>query len=529
QSSFEGNGDRTLRDATIPGGWARGDLRTVGGGAIDIRSSEKLQIEDSIFVRNFAPTGGAIRANHTDVEISGTSFEMNYAHLGGTLAVDGPLLQNFNRFVNEVSMFDTYFRANGAGYQGGAIHSLVPVQVIGSLFANNGVYADPNPDYMTLDSGGGAIFAFKVEVHSSAFIENVVIDDPSASYPHIFDAENPASMAFYSGGAIMLDTFFEPLFDPDYRTSTITESNFEGNVILLQGEEPAEGRIIARGGAVAGSLEDSLPAPLEVSQTTFSENVIVAFDRSFGSGGALALSAGTLQEVGFTENEAENGAGLACANCGTVSVFDSAFVDNQAAGEGAAIHVDWYDFFPQRNPKDVERPLTVENVTFSENVGTFGVIAQSITSRRAGELDLAPMVEFSTFYRNTSSDSGLLHVDEEVNEDAGIIRANIFEGNLEECGVRALSRGYNITDAKAFCFEPARTDQTDTVADLEVLADNGGFTPTHAIGEDSPAARSVDVAICPDFDQRGFLRPGVNCDAGSYESLVLYGGALPRF
>jgi hypothetical protein len=58
---------------------------------------------------------------------------------------------------------------------------------------------------------------------------------------------------------------------------------------------------------------------------------------------------------------------------------------------------------------------------------------------------------------------------------------------------------------------------TPTVADpvLLPLADNGGPTPTHALGPGSPAIDGGDNATCAPTDQRQFPRPaGATCDVG---------------
>jgi len=53
---------------------------------------------------------------------------------------------------------------------------------------------------------------------------------------------------------------------------------------------------------------------------------------------------------------------------------------------------------------------------------------------------------------------------------------------------------------------------------LGPLADNGGFTMTHALRAGSSAIDAGDPDFCPDTDQRGVKRPlGSGCDIGAYE------------
>ena len=63
---------------------------------------------------------------------------------------------------------------------------------------------------------------------------------------------------------------------------------------------------------------------------------------------------------------------------------------------------------------------------------------------------------------------------------------------------------------------PIGNDQIVADAGVDVLADNGGPTLTHALLAGSPAIDAANTAVCPTTDQRGITRDAA-CDAGAYE------------
>jgi hypothetical protein len=69
------------------------------------------------------------------------------------------------------------------------------------------------------------------------------------------------------------------------------------------------------------------------------------------------------------------------------------------------------------------------------------------------------------------------------------------------------------------------TDQVNVSAldlGLDVLADNGGPTQTHALLPSSFAIDTAQFLPCPETDQRGVERPqGAACDIGAYESELI--------
>lgn len=83
--------------------------------------------------------------------------------------------------------------------------------------------------------------------------------------------------------------------------------------------------------------------------------------------------------------------------------------------------------------------------------------------------------------------------------------------------VSLVSGGHNVFATGSGC-NPVASDQEVADPGLELLADNGGPTLTHALLDGSPAIDAGDGAFCPATDQRGVARPqGPECDVGAYE------------
>jgi Tol biopolymer transport system component/uncharacterized protein YjbI with pentapeptide repeats len=96
------------------------------------------------------------------------------------------------------------------------------------------------------------------------------------------------------------------------------------------------------------------------------------------------------------------------------------------------------------------------------------------------------------------------------------IIANNGGGGCSNPQGNVLSLGHNLDSDSTCDF----SDQTDLHADplLGPLQDNGGPTPTMALGSASPAVDAADGGLCPAVDQRGITRPqGSGCDIGAYE------------
>jgi CSLREA domain-containing protein len=153
------------------------------------------------------------------------------------------------------------------------------------------------------------------------------------------------------------------------------------------------------------------------------------------------------------------------------------------------------------------------------NGGTL-VITNSTLSGNGGGIENfggSVRVAFVTVTNNTGSgiyNSGAFNIKN------SIVANNTVAGRPVDCGGALNAFGVNFaTDTTCAGFRQVTSAQLN----LQPLADNGGPTPTHALG---PGSVAIDaVSDCTDLnntpvrtDQRGVARPqGVRCDAGAFE------------
>ena len=256
----------------------------------------------------------------------------------------------------------------------------------------------------------------------------------------------------------------------------------------------------------------------------------------------------------FRSNSAEHFGGAIFIQYGSLTVQDSAFIDNVAASVGGAISIEregphtleGNTFVNNRalsggaiRFESVEDPVIVRRNLFSGNHASlnggaiFELLAYSTSSF---------MIENNTFYANQADDNGGAI----SFSDTATLRNNTFSENsaLDQGG--SLSLGYaghgylynNIlanSPSGGECYlgpnawiignnnliEAGSANCATTLTGdplLEALAENGGTNMTMALLPGSPAIDAGDDANCPATDQRDVARPqGVHCDIGAYE------------
>lgn len=316
-------------------------------------------------------------------------------------------------------------------------------------------------------NAGGGMFNF---FQSSPILNNVVFSGNIADDP--FD--DPYSEDGKGGG----------MYNQQFSSPVLTNVTFDNNSSEWFG----------------GGMVNDFDSSPTLTEVTFSNNSAI----QMGGGMVNFDSTPTLTNVIFIGNFINNdwGAGGGMANSGSNAILmNVTFSNNIALDQGGGM----FNF-------DSSPSLT--NVTFSGNSAT------SYEGEGGGMFNYGignPTLTNVTFTGNSATIVG-----------GGIsswsttpmITNSILWGNTPD----QISGSATITysDVQGGW---AGTGNLDLDPLLGPLADNGGFTFTHALYPSSPAIDAGDPANCPATDQRGFPRPldgdglnGPRCDMGAYEA-----------
>ncbi len=201
-----------------------------------------------------------------------------------------------------------------------------------------------------------------------------------------------------------------------------------------------------------------------------------------GDGGAIYILNGTNTWTGVTlSNNSASGSGGAIRNGATLNVFNTTISNNSASSGSAFFH---------------NASATFTNTTFYGNTGSTAIAVGGGAS--------------TTLENTIISNPGVANCQQALTSSGG---------NLE-------------TDTDTCGFVTGTDQNTVSVANLNInatLADNGGYTKTHALNSGSYAIDAAVNANCPATDQRATSRgydgdaspnspQSGDCDIGAYES-----------
>jgi len=247
-----------------------------------------------------------------------------------------------------------------------------------------------------------------------------------------------------------------------------------------------------------GGLDISPGADVTVNESVFSGH-------SASNNGGAVNNSGTLSlnDVRITGNSAAMGGGL--FNQGAATLDRVTIDDNSATGHGGGI-----------NTSVAGSSVSLTNVTLSGNTadGYGGAVWAT---------DHAVIVTNATICDNTSlAGAGGVHffAGGSVSLRNTILASNTgVSGPDHNASDPVISLGGNMDSANTAGLDQP-SDQISTNPLLAAsLADNGGFTPTHASLDGSPAINRGTTTGTPSVDQRGTARDAAP-DVGAYEFQV---------
>jgi hypothetical protein len=238
---------------------------------------------------------------------------------------------------------------------------------------------------------------------------------------------------------------------------------------------------------------------------TLTDSTVSGNSAGFSGGGIYngGLGEATLTAMNSTvsENTAARGGGIMTEGPATLS--NCTVSDNSSDDEGGGILFSGYG------------TLTLTNSTISRN-----------TSNNYGGGISLPGGEGMTLTSCTIAENAAFEFDAIYVGSPGTVTwtNTVIQGDCSNPA--SVFGGNNVESPGDTCGFDQPTDQVNVSADdlkLGELADNGGPTMTHALGEDSVAIDQIPEANCEvDTDQRRLPRPAgttdpKRCDVGAFE------------
>lgn len=305
-----------------------------------------------------------------------------------------------------------------------------------------------------------------------------------AGSPTVSHVTFRANSAAYYGGGMFNDTSSPKLTHVTFISNV---ANFYGGGMGNHFSNPTLSKVVFDGNSVTtyggGGMYNFKSMPTLT-------NVIFNANSAIGSGGGMfndglddtSNCSSILTYVVFSANSANRGGGMHNNYC-SAYLTNVTFSENSAADSGGGMNSQY-------------KIITLTNVTFKDNSASLGGEGGGIRSHFT-TLTMTNAIVWGNI------PSAIYHIGS---------TANITYSDIQG--------GY------------AGTGNIDTDPLLGNLADNGGFSQTHALGEGSPAIDTGDPNNCPSTDQRGYYRPidgdgngTATCDMGAYE----YGSSPRQF
>ena len=311
----------------------------------------------------------------------------------------------------------------------------------------------------------------------------IYISNASPTLANLIISNNNASA---NGGGLFVNSPSATL-RVNYSSPTLTNVTFSNNTA-------------ARGGGIYAINANPVLTNVTFTGNTANGGAGGGMNNQTLNGATDEYSIPVLTNVIFSGNTATGGGGLFNTNSNPI-LNAVTFSGNTATRRGGGML------------NEFAAPV-LTNVTFSGNIsndtGTAPVGGGAVLN-----IDSDPRFNQVTFTNNTSASGGAIR---NIQNSNPLISNSIFWGDSTD---ELTSDGTGTITVVDSVVQGGFTGTNIVTANpnLGALANNGGFTQTHALGTGSSA---IDVgglnSVCATTDQRGVTRPQENgCDMGAYE------------
>ena len=440
----------------------------------------------------------------TESSLTERDWEANLTTLSGDIGTEGNNTDNSFHVVTGSGLSDTTI-LDGFTITVGIANSSNPNNMGGGMYI-----AD---SYLTLRN-------IKFSGNSASFGGGIFIESGNSKLVNILLSGNSAG----EGGGIYNST----------SDSSLTNVTFSGNIVSGCGggmynaqSNPSLDHVTfnENSALIGGGMCNNSSSPT-LTNVTFYKNTASPTYEGYGGGGMYnGDSNPILVAVNFSENSAYDGGGMFNWNSDPV-LKDVSFSANSASYYGGGI----YNY-------NLSNPI-LNGVTLTENSAHYG---GGISSTDYS----SPTLTNVTMFGNSAPNGGGIY----TNGESSTLTNVTIVGNSASVGGGILNVASNLTIRNAIIWGNTGGQISNQYSSTPIitysniqgggfagdgninvdpllgdLADNGGFTQTMALGENSPAIDAGDPNNCPATDQRNFLRPvdgngdsEAVCDMGAYE------------
>ena len=543
--------------ATIMGGTVNGNMAASEGGGL-WNGTGTMSIDGTMIMNNTASGasadnggGGIYNLNNGTVTITNAMIKYNIAN--GTAGSGGGIL---NDVGSQLSVSNSEIIGNIANRAGGGIEDNSGTSTITLTDINldsNVVLGPPGNGGGLHITGGGSVTITGGTVNgneaqqeggglwngSGMMIVNQTEIDGNWTYGNA--AHDGGAAIFNNGGDVSIT---ETEITNNMATGTSASG---GGLLSLNGEITIESSMFNMNAANrAGGAIEIIKGILTIDRSDFMENDVngTAGMANPGNGGAIHITDSTMimiSESVFTENTAGREGGALWNQTGSVMTLNHVTVDNNMAfGDGIA--------FGGGGVFNNGGDLMIMNSTISNNSsegangngggvhvknGMVSILTSTISGNSSahnggGIYNNAMLsIDAATIAMNSTADSGsgIYNMSTEaVSLKNSIVSNNMgMAEDISTAGSAYTSSGHNIIGMTLSTTITAAMgdmigDATSPIdARLEMLADNGGQTMTHALMFSSPAYNAGDMADMFE-DQRGMAVYEGRRDIGAFEA-----------